>query len=135
MLQRTLKNYQLWKKIQSALNQRTLIFFQPALISAILTHFEKEILHGSLCLFCFKILKIIIHFGKWIDLFKCFIDYSNNCTFICQVIEVILLHGMKGVCIMQIKTISAWILSRFIGNYIPPLPDSFGHNFAKIIVF
>ena len=46
MFQPTLKNNALGKKIQSALNlgpsQRTLIFFQSALIWDILTHFEKK---------------------------------------------------------------------------------------------
>ena len=59
-----------------------------ALMSAILTHFEKkienQILPGSIyssC--CLKILTIIVNFENESISLKFFIDDSINCTFIC----------------------------------------------------
>ena len=70
LLQRTLKNYALWKKFSKCVkfgteSTHTLFFFQSALIWDILTHFEKKIenhiLYGWLYFSCLKISNIIIY--------------------------------------------------------------------------
>ena len=103
MLQRTFKNYALWKFFskcvkfgtQSTHFEKKVFFFQSALISAILTHFEKKKRKSNfawLALFLlFKNFKDNYEFWKWIHTFKYFIDDSINCTLICQGYEAILL--------------------------------------------
>ena len=87
---------------QSALNlgpsQCTLkkeYFFQSALISAILTYFEKNPkIKFCMAPFIFLISKIIFkNENELLSLnIKCFINDSFNCTFICHCCEVISLE-------------------------------------------
>ena len=98
VLQRNLKNYALCKKFEGALNlgpgQRIWQkkkFFQSALISVILTHFEKNSRKFKFCIFLFQRQLLILKTNQSLQMLiiKCFIDDSINCTFICQRFEVI----------------------------------------------
>ena len=89
---------------------------------------------------CFNIRKIIINFeNEQID-FKRSIDDSINCTFICQVIEVIMLgQKVSASCKLHVKQLMHRFCQLFyhtpcMGNSFLPLTDSFEHNFAKIKV-
>ena len=112
LLQRTLKNFALCKIFQSALNlgpsQRTLkkiFFFQSALISFILTHFEKyrKSNFAWFALFLlFKISKTIVNL-KMNRYFQIF--YRRFYLFFVHLSRF--WNDMASVYIMQIKTIFA----------------------------
>ena len=114
LLQRTLKNYALWKKK----NQSTLI------------HVSAKFLAWLAIFFLFKIFKDkFINFENESISSYVLLTILSNCTFICQGFEVI-----KGVWIVQIKTLSGRLCQRFSHTRFLPLPASFGHKFAKIKV-
>ena len=134
LLQRTLKNYALWKHFQGALNlgpsQRILQNFFSKVrgyIYALWKNFENQILHGLLY---FSFSKTIIDFENESisSNVKCFIDDSINCTFICQGFDVISLRYLHRLCRRYSHTL-------YTGNFVLPLPDIFGHKSVVFVIF